>query len=594
MSTYSKESLETLRQRIDLVEVISPQVELKRAGAAYKGLCPFHDEKTPSFTIQKGDSYYHCFGCGAHGDAIRFLMDHQKLSFIESVENLAQRFNVYLEKSDTLYEAKGPSKGLLKEALEQASRFYHFCLLYSAEGHEALKYLYSRGIDLEFIRYFRIGLAPKSSGVFRTVMASKGIKEEIMIAAGLLGRTQDGNVRNFFYDRILFPIQHHIHGVIGFSGRKYKEETTGGKYVNSPETALFKKSRVLFGLNYCRRRIAKERRAIIVEGQIDALRLIQEGFNIAVAGQGTAFGDEHAQELIALGINQAYLALDADAAGKEAANKIGQIFQKEGVEVKIVPLPAGYDPDQFLRERGPAAFLQLMDKSVDFLSFMIAYHSRSINTNSPAGKNELIQVLVGQIRQWNHPLMVHEALRKLAHTMSVPEDLIGVGQNYVPNIYIKKTASIGMQTVDPDRILEGDLLRWILLIGDKQPQYVEMIKASLNMEDFRSPLCQKIYRILIESHDNRQPYDLLGLSIEFDQGDEQQFVFGLLDKKVSKDRCEEQVTETIQKILDRNWMETREEIKMKLQSGKSSHEEAIELAKQFDALKRNPRQVIKN
>ena len=192
MPLFTKESLENLRQRIDLVEVLSAHIDLKRAGAAYKGLCPFHDEKTPSFMIQKGDTHYHCFGCGAHGDAIHFLMSHLKMSFSEAVESLAKRFHVHLEMLEEAETNKGPNKTLLKEALEQACRFYHFHLLHTPEGHEVLQYLYKRGIDLNFINLFQIGLAPKAAGYFRKIMHAKFIKDETLEAAGLIAQSKEG------------------------------------------------------------------------------------------------------------------------------------------------------------------------------------------------------------------------------------------------------------------------------------------------------------------------------------------------------------------------------------------------------------------
>lgn len=352
MAIYTKESLDTLRQKVDLVDVLSSHIELKKAGASYKALCPFHDEKSPSFMVQRGDTHYHCFGCGAHGDAITFLMMYLKMGFGDAVESLAERFSVRLEVVEGGPERKGPSKAALKEALEAACRFYHMILLHTHEGHEALKYLHGRSIDLDFIRQFHIGLAPKTPGLFRKTMHALGFQDALLQEAGLLADGREGRLRDFFYDRITFPIRDAAGAVIGFSARKYKEETFGGKYVNTSETALFKKSRVLFGLNYSRRRIAKERKALIVEGQIDALRLIQAGFNITVAGQGTAFGEGHARELVALGIQDVFLALDADDAGQEATKKIGNMFQKNGVGVRVVKMPFGSDPDAFLREKG--------------------------------------------------------------------------------------------------------------------------------------------------------------------------------------------------------------------------------------------------
>lgn len=585
MVIFNKESLENLKRRVDLVEVISGYVELKRSGSSYKGLCPFHDEKTPSFIIQKGDNCYHCFGCGAHGDAIQFLMSHQKMSFPDAIENLAQRFHVHLEKIEDKVE-KGPDKSLLKAALETACHFFHFYLLHTTEGHAALKYLYSRGIDLEFIHYFKIGLSPKSPGIFRKALHAKGIKDQTMLDSGLLSLTKDGYSREFFNDRIMFPIHHSSGGIIGFSGRKFKEDTYGAKYINTPETTLFKKSRVLFGFNYCRRRIAKERKAIIVEGQIDALRLIQTGFNFTVAGQGTAFGIEHVKELVNLGINLVYLALDSDTAGQEAACKIGHLFQKEGVEALVVQMPTGSDPDVFIREEGPEAFLKLLENSLDYLQFLVKHLSRSFNLDSPAAKNEMIHHATKLIRDWDHPLMVHETLRKLAHMMKVPEEIVGVGKDHMPHIYVKTSGSIGMQTVDPDRILETDLLRWLLLVGQEQTHIIELTMNNLSKDDFQVSICRKIFDHYHRNWESGRSCDLLTLAIDLDDAEGQLVLSDLVQKKVNKERAEIHVMETIQKILDRNWMFKRESIKAKIQSGLCTDEEVTNLVKQFNDLKR--------
>ncbi len=590
VAIFNKESLEALRQKVDLVDLLSSYMELKKTGSSYKGLCPFHDEKSSSFIVQKGDSHYHCFGCGAHGDAIQFLMTHQKMSFSSAVETLAEKFHVPLEKIEG-EEKKGPNKALLKSALDQATRFYQFHLLHTEEGHAALSYLYSRGIDLEFIRLFGVGLSPEKPGNFRQLMYSKGIRDEIMLESGLLSINKNGQVREFFNDRIMFPIHDQIGDVIGFSGRKYKEETFGGKYVNTSETALFKKSRVLFGLHHCRKRIAKERKAIIVEGQVDALRLIQAGFNLTVAGQGTAFGDGHVKELVNLGVNQVYLSLDSDNAGQEATSKIGHLFQKEGIEVLVVQIPAGSDPDLYLREQGPEAFLRLLESCNDYLTFLIKHLSRELDLNSPAAKNELVFNATKLIRDWDHPLMVHETLRKLAHMMKVPEETVGVGHDPLPNIYIKKSGSIGAISIDPDRILETDLLRWILLHGQEFPRLVDLVRANLKVEDMKVSICRKIFELYRENFENQRSCDLISLAIDLNDAEGQLVLSDLIQKKVNKEKAEEQLIETIQKLLNRNWIHKREEIKVKIQSGQCSDEEIDSLVKQFDELKRNPPQV---
>lgn len=584
MPIFSKDSLETLRRRIDLVEVLSAHIDLKPSGAAYKALCPFHDEKTPSFVIQKGDTHYHCFGCGAHGDAIHFMMNYLKMNFLDAVESLAQRFQVPLVQVEE--EKQGPNKSALKEALEQACRFYHFMLLHTPEGHSALEYLYQREIDLDFIKHFQLGFAPAAQGMLRKLLHAKFIKDDTMIEAGLL--KEGDSPRDFFSDRITFPIRDATGAVIGFSARKYKEETFGGKYVNTPETPLFKKSRVLFGLNYSRKRIAKEQVALIVEGQIDALRLIYEGFNITVAGQGTAFGEGHVKELIALGVRKVFLALDGDEAGQTAAVKIGQLFQKEGIEVGILCLPPKSDPDAFLRTYGKEKFLEMMEKSEDYLSFLVKKQWKSLNADSPEGKNLLVSSLAKQIRSWNHPVLVHESLRRLAKLAQVPEEMIGVGQQHIPNIYIKKSGSVGVETVNPDTVLESDFLRWLLLMGESHPQFLQSAIQSVPVEMLKVTQAKSIYQTIVNNFTHQRPYDLLSLSIDIEQNECQGFLSEVLEKKVNKDKAEEHFQETVQRLFDRNWMEQREAIKCKIQSGNASEEEVFALVKQFDLLKSNP------
>jgi len=589
MPSFSRASLELLRSRIDLIEVLTPYLKLQKSGAAYKALCPFHEEKSPSFVIQRGDSHYHCFGCGAHGDAIQFLMTHLRMSFLEAVETLAEKFHVHLEEEQKGGGApSGPSKTLLKDALEKASRFYQFCLLHTLEGRVALDYLYGRGIDLDFIRTFQIGLAPKQPKVFIQAMREQKIFDEVLEAAGLLS----ANKWEFFSDRITIPIRDAAGAVIGFSARKFKTETFGGKYINTPETQLFKKSKVLFGLSYCRKKITKERKALIVEGQIDALRLIHSGFDWTVAGQGTAFGEEHAKELIHLGVHQVYLALDGDTAGREAAVKIGHLFQKEGVEVFVAALPEKCDPDLVLQEKGPAEWQKLIDASSDYLSFLVEHLSRSINIQSPAGKNELVQIIAKRIRDWDHPLMVHESLRKLARLTQTPESLLSVNDTAAPQVYIKRQASVTFTEIDPDRILEADLLRWLILMGPSLPELIQIAEKNLKLEHFRHPAGKGLYEKYMLAAIGGESCDLLSLAIDLEQPEQQIFMAEVLQKKVNREKARDCFIETVQRILERNWMLQREEIKLKIYSGKCSEEEVLDLARKFDLIKKERPQVV--
>lgn len=589
MGVYTKKSLELLREKIDLIEVVSSYVNLKPAGSSYKGVCPFHDEKTPSFMIQKGESHYHCFGCGAHGDAIAFLMSYMKMSFVEAVDTLAERFQVPMEEVEYERREGGPSKKDLKDALQKTCSFYHTYLLHSDEGHLALKYLYDRGIDLEFIRLFKIGFAPKRGALFGKFMQKHRYTAELLEKAGLIKTGRDGKKKAFFANRITFPILDVGGSVIGFSARKIDEETFGPKYVNTPETPLFKKSHTLYGLSFSRRRIAKEKRAIVVEGQIDALRLIQEGFNITVAGQGTAFTEDHVKELLNLGVTKVFLALDGDEAGRTAASKIGNLFQKEGVEVYVTPIPMGKDPDTLLKEEGPLAFAELLEKSVDYLSFLIDYFSKETDLSSPSQKNHLVQTIVQRIRSWDHPLMVHESLRKLARLTQVPEKLVGVGQEEVQrSTYVKREGSLSEVSIDPDRVIETDLLRWLYLLSDTSPKLFQIIKENLRPKHFTTAICRRLFSHYMDSIDEKKEIDLLSLANNLETPEEQLLFSEIVQKKVNTERAEEGVIETVTKMLQRHWMEERERIKIQIQSGRCSEEEILELAKRFDAIKGAP------
>ncbi|MCB1107144.1 MAG: DNA primase [Chlamydiia bacterium] len=589
MGIYTKKCLEVLREKIDLVEVVSSYVNLKPAGSSYKGVCPFHDEKTPSFMIQKGESHYHCFGCGAHGDAIAFLMGYMKMSFVEAVESLAERFQVPLEEVE--YErrsSEGPTKKELKEPLLKAAQFYHYYLLHTDEGHAALKYLYDRGLDLDFITLFKIGFAPRQGALFGKFMQKHRFSAHLLETAGLIKTLPDGRKKAFFSNRITFPILDVSGGIIGFSARKISEETFGPKYINTPETPLFKKSSTLYGLSFSRRRIAKEKRVIIVEGQIDALRLIQSGFDLTVAGQGTAFTEEHVKELLNLGVTKVYLALDGDEAGQAAASKIGNLFQKEGVEVYVVKIPVGMDPDSILKEQGPLSFTELLEKAEEYLTFLIDYFSKESDLSSPSQKNHLIQTIAARIRSWDHPLMVHESLRKLARLTQVPEKLVGVGQEGVRrNTFIKREGSISEVEINPSRVLEADLLRWLLLLGNSNPRLVEIAKANLRPEHFTVTLCRRLFSLYMENPKG----DLLTFASNLESAEEKLLFSEIVQKKINPERAEEGIIETTNKILQHHWMEEREKIKIQIQSGRCSEEEVLALAKQFDTLKGAPPSV---
>lgn len=586
---YTKESIERLKGQVDIVDLVGGYVQLKGAGTMHKGLCPFHQEKTPSFTVTRASSHYHCFGCGAHGDPIAFLMNYLSLSFVEAVEVLAEKYSVRLEEQ-TKDTKQGPSKTELREANKKIASFFTTYLLSTNEGSRALEYVYGRGMDLDFISTFSVGMCPQDAGIFLKACKSLGINPYLQQELGLLK-----NGKPLFLGRIVFPITDQLGHVVGFSGRKLTEESFGPKYINTPETQLFKKSHLLYGLDRSRKRIAKEKKALIVEGQIDTLRLIQEGFTFVVAGQGTAFTEGQAKLLLDLGVEKVYLGMDGDTAGREAAIKIGDLFQREGVEVYILRFSDGEDPDAVLREEGPEGIITCMSESVEYLRFLVEWHSKGIDTKSPSGKTHLVQKIAKQVKAWDNPLMVHESLRKLAELTHVPENLVGVGkQEDVRSYYIQKTASLQGVSVDPDRVLETDLLRWLFFAGDHQDVVAKIIFENISSEHLNIAVCRRVFTTFLDRFQKGEPVDLLSVGASLENSEDQLFLSEVTSKRVNTEKVVEGAEQTTQRVLERHWFAERERIRVAIQSGQHTDEEVFELAKQFDALKRSPPKLLRS
>lgn len=562
---YTKESLERLKEKIDLISLISSHIALKAAGASYKGLCPFHDEKSPSFTIRRGDTHYHCYGCGAHGDAIQFLMTHLQMSFQEAVDSLAERFQVVL---DVVEQKENADMQPLKEALSIANQFYHYSLIESSAGKEARAYLLQRGLSIEFMKRFGLGFCPEEGTLFRKVMQHHKITHDNLLKAGLLSK----NGSEFFKGRITFPILSPFGQIVGFSARKLREESFGGKYINTPETALFKKSHLLFGLYYSRRRIAKEGSVIVVEGQLDCLRLLDAGLHYVVAALGTAFGKEHVAQLKKLGVRKSYLLFDGDKAGRAAASKVGDLFQEVGIDVVVSSLPEGSDPDSYLNQHSIEELCGYLERGQSYLEFQINYLDKG---NSPAAKAELVALLKKQIESWEEPVMVHESLKKLASLVDVPMQMIGV-RNPPP---ISLPLPQQKRSLDFDRILEMDLLRWLILKGNEKANFVETALAYLREEHFFNLTCRQMYGYFIRN----KSLDLLAYVIATG---EESLIDEIMQKKVPLERADLLFVETVQKLCDRFWLRQSEEIKKQMQEHLHSEEKLIALTKEFDALKK--------
>lgn len=577
MPLYTEESLQQLRDKIDLIEIISCFLSFKKRGAYYKALCPFHEEKTPSFTVQKKDSHYYCFGCGAQGDAIAFLMSYRQMSFTESVEYLAAHFGVSLQIKEEDRKENEHKKNL-QTALTTAKNFFHFYLLYSEEGRSALFYLLERGISVTFIQYFQIGLAPQQCGTFMQAMRALGISQKSLELVGLLNHQKE-----LFAGRIIFPLLNTIGKEIGFSGRRWRERDRSPKYINTPETILFKKSQMLFGLYYCRRRIIREKRVILVEGQIDALRLIFSGLDIALAVQGTAFSEWQAKEIIKLGVEKIFIAFDRDVAGEKASIYVGEFFQREGMEVNILLFQQGMDPDVVVTREGIDKFVTYMEESISYLSFLVQCAKKKYDISIPSQKVTAVTEITYRIEQWNHPVMVYESLKKVANLFNIPEETLCQGKPLV----VKE--KITQPHINSDQIDETELLRW-LYIKNNDPELVETIQMNLTPESFLIPICRKFFSFFFNQKNNLPTCDILALSIQMNDEEMQNFFNDLMRKPMPLHRAKESVYAAIEKILIRNWMIEKQKIKYKIDSNPEKNK-LSKLTQQFASLLKNPPRV---
>jgi len=362
--------IEEIKARIDLADLVSSYgIQVKHAGGSAKACCPFHHEKTPSFNINSAKGFYHCFGCGESGDAIKFVQKQEGLTFVEAVKKLAEQCGVKIE------ETEDPNAGQRKRLyalMAELAAFYRRCLLQAKEGELARNYLKDRALDGAVAEDWSIGYAPNGvANILRWAEKYKYTPEELEAAGVIKAPSRPGDSGyHRFAGRLMFPVRDKQGRVVAFSGRQLVAQKNSGKYVNSPETLIFKKSNVLFGFDRASRAIGKDSHCevIVCEGQIDCIRLHSSGFANAVAGQGTAFTDEHVRMLKRVA-SQAVLVYDDDAAGHKATIRSAGMLLAAEIPVRVVSLPDGDDPDSFLRTKGAEQFRALLEKGESIISF---------------------------------------------------------------------------------------------------------------------------------------------------------------------------------------------------------------------------------
>ncbi|PVV13705.1 MAG: DNA primase [gamma proteobacterium symbiont of Ctena orbiculata] len=381
--------IDDLLNRIDVVDVINRRVPLKKAGRDFQARCPFHDEKTPSFTVSPQKQFYHCFGCGAHGSAIGFLMEYDNLGFVEAVEELAHFAG--LEVPREAGAAQGPDLSPLYAMMEETARFYRHQLKNHADARQAIDYLKARGLSGEIAAIFAIGYAPPG---WDNLLSTLGRDKPAIARLLECGLTQEGEGKGYdrFRNRIIFPIRDRRGRSIGFGGRSIGEEKP--KYLNSPETLLFHKGRELYGLYEARKASTKIARLLVVEGYMDVVALAQHGILNAVATLGTATTHDHL-ELIFRTCPEVVFCFDGDRAGRDAAWKAlltGLPLMRDGREVKFLFLPQGEDPDTQIRKEGSSAFSQRIEQAQPLSKFLFQHLTDQVQMESIDGRAKLAQL----------------------------------------------------------------------------------------------------------------------------------------------------------------------------------------------------------
>ncbi|HXS34646.1 MAG TPA: DNA primase [Solirubrobacterales bacterium] len=398
MALISTESLERVKQAVDIVEVISAHTDLRRQGTRWVGLCPFHEERTPSFSVDAAEKLYHCFGCGVGGDTIKFVEEKEGLGFAEAVELLAERYGVELEREreDPRAEAKRQQRRRLSELLDRTAGFYASYLWDSDEAAKAREYLAERGLGEEILRAFAVGYAPSAWDKVLLRGQRAGFKVEELRGVGLVQRGRGGGEYDRFRSRIMFPIRDRRGRTLGFGGRAMRSDQ-GAKYVNTAETDFFHKSNMLYGIDLAKAAIAKAGRAVVVEGYTDVLALHQAGIEEAVGVMGTAITEEQVASLSGM-VDEVVLALDADSAGQEAMLRAQRVAGDRKMRLRVAAMPPGEDPAEMMAAEGGAErFRALLDGALELTAFQVGLVIGRTDSSVPAERDRALDAEIAPI-----------------------------------------------------------------------------------------------------------------------------------------------------------------------------------------------------
>lgn len=476
------DKIEDVRRASDIVDVISAYVALKKRGKNYTGLCPFHQEKTPSFSVSAEKQMYYCFGCGQGGNVITFLMQHDKLSFVEAVRVLAERAGITLVEEQSSAEQSGELEALY-QVTRLAALYFYDMLVNSREGSSGRDYFRQRGFTDETIKRFGLGYSLNAwDGLLRHA-EKENVDLQLLERDGLILRRDDGSgYYDRFRGRAMFPIFSPSGKVIAFGARKMREDDKLAKYINSPETPIYNKSRALYGLSHAKEAIREKDYAILVEGYADLITSAQAGVRNIVASSGTALTMEQIR-LISRYSRTIVLVYDADSAGSKAMMRGVDLVIEQGLEVRVTELPEGEDPDSFVRKNGGPAFQEMIEQAVSFLDFKTRFFRRLGMLATAEGRTRAIRSIVGTLARMHDELLRNVYIQQLASTYALPEGVIrreldaelGAQARERPKPAVQPGPTPAIASVSPPPELpaaERDTLKIMLEQGDEIIKYV--------------------------------------------------------------------------------------------------------------------------
>lgn len=500
---YSDEIIEEVRSKNDIVDVISSYVKLQKKGSSYFGLCPFHNEKSPSFSVSREKQMYYCFGCGAGGNVFTFLMEYENYSFQEALKYLADRAGVELPEAEYSKEARerADQKAILLEINKVAAQYF-YVQLKSPQGAHALSYLKDRGLSDEMIHSFGLGYSNKYSNDLYQYLKSKGYRDELIVKAGLVTVDERYGVSDKFWNRVMFPIMDSNSRVIGFGGRVMGDAKP--KYLNSPETMIFDKSRNLYGLN--RARSSRKPYFLLCEGYMDVISLHQAGFSNAVASLGTALTPGHAS-LIKRYVKEVYLTYDSDEAGTKAALRAMPILKDVGITARIIRMEPYKDPDEFIKHLGAEAFEERIHKAQNGFMFGLEVLERDYDLTTPEGKTDFMKEAAKRLTQFDEEIERSNYIEAVAKTYHV-------GFEELRKLVLKMAVQTGLaKQVERPKRLDGKsrekedghvksqkiLLTWLI----EDEGIFNQIRRYITPDDFTGELYKKVVALLYEQYEGQ-------------------------------------------------------------------------------------------